>query len=143
MLATRSMDPAARIVTVGCRTRHLTALGALWSLPNTLIGLCFALLSLTWPRLQNGLLVAQSNRGLAYLFLTRRGFGAITFGRVVISAIDVTPHLLVHESHHTRQYEVLGIFFLPYYLSLHALRGYANNPLELEAEACAQKASYA
>src|ERR1700694_1297128 len=119
MFATRSMDQAARIVTVGCRTRHLTFLGALWSLPNTLIGLGFALLSLGLPVPRDGLLVAHSNRGLAYLFLTRRGFGAITFGRVVVSGIPLTPRLLMHESHHARQYEVLGPFFLPIYLLLH------------------------
>jgi hypothetical protein len=115
-------------------------LGLLWSLPHTLIGLGFALLSLSVPRLRGGLLVAESNRGLAYLFLTRRGFGAITFGRVVISAVPVTPRLLMHESHHTRQYEVLGACFLPIYLFLHARRGYAANPLEREAEACAARA---
>jgi hypothetical protein len=124
------------ILTVGCRTRHLTWLGLLWSLPNTIIGLGFAALSLARPHVQNGLLVAQSNRGLAYWFLTRRGFGAITFGRVVTSAVEVTPRLLVHESHHARQYEVLGPFFLPVYLLLHARRGYWANPLEHEAEAC-------
>jgi hypothetical protein len=123
----------------GCGTRHLTWLGAIWSLPNTLIGLGFALLSLSVPRPRDGLLIAESNRGLAYLFLTRRGFGAITFGRVVVSAIPITPHLLVHESHHTRQYEVLGPAYLPVYLWLHARVGYAANPLELEAEACAVK----
>jgi hypothetical protein len=131
------MDQAARIVTVGCGTRHLTTLGMLWSLPNTLIGLGFALLSLALPRPRDGLLVTQSNRGLAYLFLTRRGFGAITFGRVVVSSIPLTPRLLVHESHHSRQYEILGPFFLPVYLWLHARYGYAANPLEIDAEACA------
>jgi hypothetical protein len=117
--------------------------GLLWSLPNTLLGLGFALLSATsiQPRPQHGLLVAESNRGLAYLFLTRRGFGAITFGRVVISATPVTPRLLMHESHHARQYEVLGVFFLPIYLFLHARSGYAANPLEREAEACAAHAT--
>src|SRR5262249_52045900 len=119
-------------VRVGCRTRHLTWLGALWSLPNSLIGLGFALLSGACPRPRGQLLVAESDRGLAHLFLTRRGFGAVTFGRVVTSAIPVTPRLLVHESHHTRQYEVLGPFFLPIYLWLHAGRGYQANPLELE-----------
>src|SRR5579859_3032844 len=144
MSATRSMDRdrVARIVTVvGCGTRHLTMLGWLWSLPNTLLGLGFAALSLTLPRPNEGLLVAQSNRGLAYRFLTRRGFGAITFGRVVVSALPLTPRLLVHESHHARQYEVLGVFFLPIYLWLHARYGYAANPLELEAEACAAGSS--
>ena len=92
------------------------------------------------PRPHAGLLVAESNRGLAYLVLTRRGFGAITFGRVVISAVPVTPRLLMHESHHARQYEVLGVWFLPIYLGLHARCGYAANPLEHEAEACAARA---
>src|SRR6478752_1712739 len=101
----------------------------LWSMPNTLIGLGFAVLSLAIPRPRGGLLVTQSNRGLAYLFLTRRGFGAITFGRVVVSAIPLTLRLLVHESHHARQYEILGPFFLPIYLGLHARYGYAANPL--------------
>ena len=131
------------IAQTGCRTRHLTRLGLRWSLPNSLVGLGFALLSGTLPRPRAGVLVAQSNRGLAYWFLTRRGFGAITFGRIVVSAIDVTPHLLVHETHHARQYEVLGPFFLIVYLFLHATQGYGANPLELEAEACAQRAVYA
>jgi hypothetical protein len=126
---------------VGCGTRHLTRLGLLWSLPNTLIGLAFAALSAARPRACAGLLVAESNRGLAHLFLTRRGFGAITFGRVIISSVPLTARLLVHESHHARQYEVLGPFFLPIYLYLHARRGYAANPLEREAEACAAGAA--
>ncbi|MBV9894511.1 MAG: hypothetical protein JO020_10100 [Chloroflexi bacterium] len=128
------------ILTVGCRTRHLTWLGLLWGLPNTVIGLAFAAFSLAVPHLCEGLLVAPSNRGLADWFLTRRGFGAITFGRVVISAVPVTPRLLVHESHHARQYEILGPFFLPIYLTMHAWRGYADNPLEREAEACGASA---
>jgi hypothetical protein len=106
------------------------------------MGVAFALLSAAIPRPRSGVLVAESKRGLAYWFLTRRGFGAITFGRVVISAIDVTPQLLVHETHHSRQYEVLGPFFLPIYLLLHGIQGYGANPLELEAEACAQHAVY-
>jgi hypothetical protein len=117
----------------------LTWLGLLWSLPDTLIGLGFALLSGAVPKPRDGVLVAKSNKGLAYLFLTRRGFGAITFGRVVISAIEVTPELLMHESHHSRQYEVLGPWYLPVYLWLHAQRGYANNPLEQEAASCAAR----
>jgi hypothetical protein len=120
---------------------HLTWLGALWALPNTLVGLAFVLLSAAWPRAREGLLVAESNRGLAALFLTRRGFGAITFGRVVVSATPVTPRLLAHESHHARQYEVLGPFFIPVYLWLQARHGYWRNPLEQEAEACAKSAA--
>lgn len=126
---------------MGCRGRHLTTLGLVWSLPNTLIGLLFALCSLAIPRPRDGLLVAESRTGLANLFLTRRGFGAITFGRVIVSAIPLTPRLLVHESHHTRQYEVLGPFFIPIYLYLQARHGYSGNPLEQEAEACATEFS--
>jgi hypothetical protein len=97
-------------------------------------------LSLTLPRPSDGLLVGVSNRGAAYAFLTRRGFGAITFGRVVVSAVPLTPRLLLHESHHARQYEVLGPFFLPIYVWLHARHGYTANPLECEAEACGARA---
>jgi len=129
------------MVAVGCGYRHLTRLGAVWSLPNSLIGIGFALLSGTLPRPRHGLLLAEANRGLAYLFLTRRGFGAITFGRVVISATPITADLLVHEGHHVRQYEVLGPFYIPVYLFLQARFGYANNPLELEAAACARQVS--
>jgi hypothetical protein len=117
----------------------MTVLGTLWSLPNTLIGLGFALLSGTLPSPRDGLLVAESTRGLARLFLTQRGFSAITFGRVLVSTAPVTARLLVHEGHHSRQYEVLGPFFLPVYLWLHARHGYAANPLELDAEACAEQ----
>jgi hypothetical protein len=103
------------------------------------LGLLFALGSGAVPRARAGLLVAESNRGLAYLFLTRRGFGAITFGRVLITTVPLTPRLLVHESHHARQYEVLGPYFIPCYLYLQARHGYRGNPLELEAEACAER----
>ena len=127
---------------MGCGTRHLTTIGLLWSLPNTVLGLGFALLSLAWPTLCGGVLVAETNRGLAWLFLTRRGFGAITFGRIIITTVPLTDHLLVHESHHSRQYEVLGPFFLPIYLWLHARYGYQHNPLEVEAEACASQTVY-
>jgi hypothetical protein len=128
------------ILTVGCGTRHLTWLGLIWSLPNTLIGLGFCVLSCAIPRPRRGLLIAESRQGLAHLFLTRRGFGAITFGRVIVSATPITTRLVVHESHHTRQYEVLGPFFLPIYLFLHARHGYWGNPLEAQAEACSAHA---
>ena len=125
----------------GCGRRHLAPLGALWALPNTLVGVLFALLSGALPRPRDGLLLAESRRGLAWLFLLRRGFGAITFGRVVVSAVPLTPSLLCHESHHVRQYETLGPFFIPVYLWLQARHGYARNPLEVEATACAAGAA--
>lgn len=81
--------------------------------------------------------MARGQRGLAHLFLVRRGFGAITLGRVVISAVPVTPELLRHEGHHARQYDVMGPFFLPVYLWHQARGGYWRNPLEREAAGCA------
>lgn len=123
----------------GCGHRHLTWVGALWGAPNTLIGLLFALLSGALPRPRGGLLVAEHvDRGLARLFLTRRGFGAITFGRVVVSVGEITPEQHMHEEHHARQYEVLGPLFIPIYLWHHARRGYLQNPLEREATTCAR-----
>ena len=79
---------------IGCGHRHLSRTGALWTLPNSLLGLAFCLLSGAKPRPIGGMLVAESNRGLARVFLTQRGFGAITFGRVVISTVPLTPSLL-------------------------------------------------
>lgn len=128
---------AAAPATAGCGRRHVTTLGAAWTLPNTLLGYLFALLSGAVPRPTHGLLVASGQRGLARLFLVRRGYGAITFGRVVISAVPVTPALLRHEGHHARQYDVLGPFFIPVYLWHQARAGYWRNPLEREAAACA------
>jgi hypothetical protein len=130
-------------VRTGCGYRHLTWLGALWSLPDTLVGIAFAIASGSLPRARQGLLIAHASHGLASWFLTRRGFGAITFGRVIVTTIPLTPHLLMHESHHVRQYEVLGPIFIPWYLWLQAQSGYARNQLELEAEACAVAAEAA
>ena len=129
------------MVAVGCGYRHMTTIGAVWALPNTLIGIGFALLSGALPRPRGGLLIAETKGGLANLFLTRRGFGAITFGRVMVSTIPITEDLLYHEGHHVRQYEVLGPFYIPIYLALQARYGYAKNPLEIEAAACAAQGS--
>lgn len=123
----------------GCGRRHLTRVGAVWGLPNTVLGLGFACASGAIPRRCGGLLLAVANRGLARLFLTRRGFSAVTFGRVVVCTLPPTPDLLVHEGHHARQYDVLGPFFLPVYLWHQLRRGYWENPLELEAAACSQR----
>ena len=123
----------------GCGHPHLTWFGALWSLPCSLVGLGFALLSGALPRYDCGIFVAVSRRGLAYLALTRRGFMAITFGRVVISVKPLTPEVRQHEEHHVRQYGQLGILFFPLYLIMTALRGYFANPFEVQARRCAEQ----
>jgi len=65
--------------------------------------------------------------------LTRRGYSAITFGRVVIFAREPTDALWRHELRHVRQYERIGLAFLPLYLRLYAKHGYAAHPLERDA----------
>ena len=75
----------------------------------------------------------MSDRGLAHLVLTRRGYAAITFGRVVVFAHAPTDTLWRHELRHVRQYERMGLAFLPLYLRLYAKHGYAAHPLERDA----------
>jgi hypothetical protein len=74
-----------------------------------------------------------SDRGLARLILSRRGYAAITFGHVIVSVREPTDQLWAHERGHVRQYRRLGCAFLPLYLFLYARHGYAAHPLEREA----------
>lgn len=127
-------------MTDSCYAHHITAGGLVRSLPYTLLGVVFGLLSAGRPELSNGLLLFHSRRVFAWLFLARRGFIAVTFGRVVITTEDVlSEQTLVHEQHHVHQYGQLGLLFLPVYLYWHLRVGYARNPLELAAARCAEK----
>jgi hypothetical protein len=74
-----------------------------------------------------------SDRGLAHLVLTRRGYAAITFGHVLVFAREPTDGLWRHELRHVKQYERLGLAFLPLYLRLYAKHGYAGHPFERDA----------
>ena len=62
--------------------------------------------------------------------LTRRGFGAITFGHVIVSATEPSNTVWRHELRHVAQYERLGLAFLPLYLWYRARYGYVDHPLE-------------
>jgi hypothetical protein len=104
-----------------------------------LIGHAFGLLSAAKPKRVRGIYHYQSDLGLAHLVLTKRGYGAITFGHVVISSQPLDEHCWRHELAHVAQYDWLGLFFVPLYLWYQARHGYANNPLELEAEARARE----
>ncbi len=75
----------------------------------------------------------MSDRGLAHLILTRRGYAAITLGHVLVFAREPTEALWKHELRHVSQYERLGLAFLPLYLRLYAKHGYASHPLERDA----------
>lgn len=75
----------------------------------------------------------MSDRGLAHFVLTRRHYAAITFGHVIVFAFEPTDRLWRHELRHVKQYERLGLAFLPLYLRLYAKHGYASHPLERDA----------
>ncbi|MDE3194656.1 MAG: hypothetical protein KGN00_13350 [Chloroflexota bacterium] len=75
----------------------------------------------------------MADRGLARLILSRRGYSAITFGHVVVSAGQPPDAIWRHELRHVRQYERFGCAFLPLYLLWYRRRGYARHPLERDA----------
>lgn len=99
------------------------------------IGHLVGLLSFALPRVRDGCFHYVSDRGLAWLILSRRGYAAITFGHVVVSVAEPTDALWRHERGHVRQYERLGCAFLPLYLILYRRYGYVAHPLEREASA--------
>lgn len=123
-----------------CYQRHLSLGGFVRSLPYTVMGLLFGLAALGRPSLSHGLFVFHSRSAFAWLLLTRRGFVAVTFGRVVITTDEALPlQTLMHEQHHAQQYEQLGLGFLLVYLYWHLRAGYTRNPLELAAARCAER----
>jgi hypothetical protein len=74
-----------------------------------------------------------SDRGLAHLILTRRGYVAITLGHVIVFTREPTDGLWRHELVHVDQYRRYGLAFLPLYLRAYARHGYAAHPFEREA----------
>ncbi len=83
--------------------------------------------------MRDGCFLYVSDRGLAHLLLTRRGYVAITLGHVIVFASEPTPLLWRHELAHVAQYARYGLAFLPLYLWLYARHGYAAHPFEREA----------
>lgn len=97
------------------------------------IGHVLGWLSFARPRFRDGCFLYVSDRGLARRVLTMRGYVAITFGHVVVFAVEPSEELWRHEMAHVRQYERYGLAFLPLYLLLYARHGYASHPFEREA----------
>lgn len=117
----------------------MQALGMVWTLPNTLVGLVLGLLSFAWPWWHKcGALVFESDRGFRKLH-SKRGYVAITFGHVIITEPTPDERLMRHEFAHVRQYEKWGPFYMLAYgffwlkLSLEGKDGYRDNPFEKEA----------
>jgi hypothetical protein len=97
------------------------------------IGHLVGTLSGARPRFRDGSFLYVSDRGLARLLLSRRGYSAITFGHVIVAANFPPDRIWRHELRHVHQYETLGCAFLPFYLLLYARRGYRAHPLERDA----------
>ncbi len=111
----------------------MTPWGFLWSLPITILGLLLVLFSLAMPRLKGAMLLCEGDRGLAHLLLTRRGFSAITLGRVVTTVHSINLGLWMHELEHARQAEFWGPLYVPAYLYNQVRYGYNDNPFEIAA----------
>ena len=99
------------------------------------IGHLIGILSGTRPVFRDGCFLYVSDRGLARLILSRRGYSAITFGHVIVAARGPSPAIWRHELRHTHQYERVGLAFLPLYLLLYSRHGYGAHPLERDASA--------
>lgn len=97
------------------------------------LGHLVGLLSGALPRFRDGCWLYVSDRGLARLILSRRGYLAVTFGHVVVAAVEPPDPIWRHELRHVHQYERLGCAFLPLYLIEYARHGYASHPLERDA----------
>ncbi len=127
--------------------RSLLALGMLWTLPNSLLGLLPGLVGLAfgarlrWQRRELALVVRRWPWG--------RG-GALTLGNVIVSTgerldvpcltyahragqrIEPQISLADHERAHVFQYMLLGPLFLPLYLLCGGIS--ARNPFERAAD---------
>jgi len=97
------------------------------------IGHLVGILSGARPHFRDGCFLYVSDRGLARLILSRRGYSAITFGHVIVAAGRPPEQIWRHELRHVRQYEALGCAFLPLYLLLYRRHGYGAHPLERDA----------
>jgi len=97
------------------------------------LGHLLGILSGASPRRRDGCFLYVSDRGLARLVLSRRGYSAITLGHVVVAAAEPSDAIWRHEMRHVHQYERIGCAFLPLYALLYLRRGYATHPLERDA----------
>jgi len=131
--------------------RALVALGLLWALPNTLLGLIAGLVGLAF-----GAHAHLRARDLALVFhrWPWGPGGALTLGNVILHTGDTLdsacvtyahraghrredPIMLVdHERAHVYQYMALGLLFLPLYLACGGIS--VRNPFERAADRYAQ-----
>jgi hypothetical protein len=115
----------------------LQALGFVWSMPNTLLGIVLGALTFQTPRIHGGAIVFDRRaRGVTSL-LKAMNRPAMTLGFVILSAVPVEGRLLAHERHHIRQSMLWGPLFVPVYLALAIPFGYRRHPMERAARRAA------
>lgn len=137
-----TLVPPATCDSVPDMRRVAFALGFVWTLPNTTLGLLLGLLTFQVPRLHGGALCfdRRGPRGLTWL-LARMRRTAMTLGFVIVSSVPVEGRLLAHERHHIRQSMVWGPLFVPVYLALAIPYGYRRHPMERRARIAAGEES--
>jgi hypothetical protein len=119
----------------------LEALGFVWTMPNTLLGLLLGTLTFQAPRIHGGAIVFdRAPRGLTRL-LGAMNRTAMTLGFVILSAAPVEGRLLAHERHHIRQSMAWGPLYVPAYLALAIPFGYRRHPMERAARRAAEVGS--
>ena len=117
-------------------------LGHLWALPNTLVGLAFALGGTVEIDRPNRVLVVRG--GWMVAIFHRLGFAGMCVGDVVLCAGDLRgrqPRIYRHELVHATQARILGPFYLPLTLFGYALGAalcprnpHDGSPLEVWAD---------
>jgi hypothetical protein len=115
----------------------LHALGFVWTMPNTLLGLVLGALTFQAPRIHGGAIVFDRGpRGVTRV-LRAMNRTAMTLGFVILSAAPIDGRLLAHERHHIRQSMLWGPLFVPVYLALAIPFGYRRHPMERAARRAA------
>ncbi len=116
----------------------------LWVLPNTLLGLMYALVGILTggkASIKDGVLEVYGGLLGGLLWLPCPGYvPAMCLGHVILSASGDTLDLWRdHERVHVRQYEKYGPFFIPYYFYdsflcvINSIDPYEFNRFEMEA----------
>src|SRR3982074_1278534 len=105
MPSTRSSTPSSTDLVRAFAGHHADPLGHL-----------IGMLSFARPRVRDGCFLYVTDRGLAHLRVRIGGFAAIPFGHVIISAVERSDGLWLHERRHVEQYERIGFAFIPLYL---------------------------
>jgi hypothetical protein len=79
-----------------------------------------------------GILAFEGSTGTLWMVRWFRR-SAVTYGHVVLSVPPLRGALLAHELHHVRQYERLGVLYIPIYVLIWMVTGYRRHPFEAAA----------